>query len=114
VSDYIVSINVTPEELAYGVQPIFEKVCEAIDDEFRVTLDSPVFAWNSVTKRKNGEIVSDPRNAIDLGGLRESQTLSFLPQPGLAVIEWCVPYAEVEFDHSTVDLVDFTLSRLRV
>ena len=94
------------------VEPVFKRKVKSLYDEFRNTLASPVFAWNSTTKRKNGSIVSDPRDAIDLGGLLDGQQLIYI-SPGLVAIEWEAPYTPIVFNHATVDLVKFTLERIR-
>jgi hypothetical protein len=106
------TMTLTAEDLAKGLQPAFESKCKKLHTNFRVTIESPIFAWNSVTRRKSGEIVSDPRDAVDTGKLRDSQTLTFL-KPGLAEIKWRVPYAKNVFDHAFEEIIPFTLERLK-
>ncbi len=106
------SLNINPSVLLAAVQPAFKQRVYSLYREFKTTINSPVFSWNSVTRRKNGEVVGDPRNAIDLGGLLEGQKLTFI-SPKTALIEWEAPYTAIVFDHATQNLVEFTLSRIK-
>lgn len=75
------------------------------------SLDSAIFSWGSVTHRKNGEIVSDPRNAIDTGVLQES--IHTINGKGLSnTIKFDVEYAANVLEHSSVDFIEFTIGRL--
>jgi hypothetical protein len=113
-SNYQFTVTLTPDQLAEHVQPAFKRVVNAVAAEFKTTIQSPVFAWDSTTKRRNGSIVSDPRNAVDLGGLLDGQQDPVYLNSRTAVIKWLAPYTPLVFDHAQVDLVDFTLQRLKL
>lgn len=75
------------------------------------SLDSQVFSWGSTTHRKNGEVVSDPRNAIDTGNLQES--IKSEEGRGLTnVIRFEAEYSAKVLEQSSVDFVEFTIDRL--
>lgn len=91
---------------------VLQKKIRQLETEFKVTLSSPIFEWNSSTKRKNGEVVGPVRNAVDTGKLKNSSIVQFY-KSGTGTITWRVPYSGVIFDHAKDDLVKFTLSRMR-
>ena len=84
---------------------------EKLTEGLKNSLDSTIFSWGSVTHRKSGEIVSDPRNAIDTGKLQES--IKSEEGRGLTnKIRFEAEYSALVLEHSTVDFVGFTLDRL--
>lgn len=85
---------------------------ERLFNGFQLTLDSPVFSWGTTTYRQNGEIVSDPRNAIDTGNLRDSMFIEQTDDLKRTIL-FGAEYTEEVFDHADVDLVEFTLDRLK-
>lgn len=52
----------------YVQDSIVPKFIEVLREE----IENPQFEWDSITVRKNGEVVSSPRNAVDTGELRDS------------------------------------------
>jgi hypothetical protein len=89
-----------------------EKQANRLNDEFRNTLNSPLFSWNSTTYRRNGDIVTDPRNAIDTRKLLESADVHRVTDYHFQII-WNVPYAaNVLGNHADVDLVRYTVNNL--
>ena len=83
-----------------------------LTEGMRDSLDSPIFSWGSVTHRKNGDVVSDPRNAIDTGNLQKSVVME--TGRGLAnKIKFEAEYAAKVMESSSVDFVEFTIDRLR-
>lgn len=113
-NNYKVTITLTSDQLANLARLAFEHVVNQLADEFKTTINSPVFAWQSTTKRRNGEIVSDPRNAFDTGALLAGQQDPVYLDSRTAQIQWLQPYTGIVFSHSTTDLVDFTLERLKL
>lgn len=85
---------------------------EKIFHGLELTLDSPVFSWGTTTYRKNGEIVSDSRNAIDTGNLRDSMFIEKTDDLKRSIL-FGAEYTEKVFEHADVDLVEFTLDRLK-
>lgn len=45
--------------------------------KFSELISSPIWEYPRITKRQSGEIVGSPRNIVDTGLLRASQTLTF-------------------------------------
>lgn len=83
----------------------------SLEQGLKDSLDSTVFSWGSVTHRKNGETVSDPRNAIDTGELQKS--IKSREGKGLRnYIKFNAEYSARVIEHSTVDFLQFTLERI--
>lgn len=53
-----------------------ESVLSGLDSAFTQKIESGEYEWPGPTYRANGELVFSPRNIVDLGNLRDSQTLS--------------------------------------
>lgn len=60
-------------------QRIFDRHVATLSKEFRVTFNSEIFDWPRMTLRSTGEIAGSPRNIVDTGRLRDSQTLVTAP-----------------------------------
>lgn len=45
--------------------------------EFQESIESDVWFWPSTTIRSTGEVVDSPRNIVDTGSLRDSQSIEF-------------------------------------
>jgi|TARA_B100001059_G_scaffold236685_1_gene289047 hypothetical protein len=56
-----------------------------LDSQFTKEINSKKWDWPNETKRKNGKTVTAPRDIVDLGKLRSSQTRQ---QTGRYSIEW--------------------------
>ena len=108
----VARLKINDQNLRALLSKKLEKKIKQLDKELRITIQSPVFEWDSTTKRKNGEIVGSTRNAVDTGKLLNSQRVTFSKNQ-TATITWSVPYAGVVFDHAKTDLVAFTLARMR-
>ena len=74
----------------------FTETSEGLEQHLVGMFDDPVWGWPNQTKRQNGQVVGSPRNIVDGGDLRGSQTLEF-PAVGVASLEWSVPYASSVF-----------------
>ncbi|WP_216915941.1 MULTISPECIES: hypothetical protein [unclassified Synechococcus] len=68
-------------------------VFQTLNARFQAALAKPVYSWNPVTTiRSNGQEVGSPRNIIDTGLLRQSNTGPTIN--GLrAEFRWTAPYA---------------------
>ena len=58
-----VKLKINRQNLDALLSKVLQKKIKQLDNEFKVTLRSPVFEWDSTTKRKNGEVVGSIRNA---------------------------------------------------
>lgn len=88
-----------------------DKKTKQLTEGLKDSLDSTVFSWGSQTHRKNGEVVSDPRNAVDTGELQKS--IQMEDGKGLTnKIKFEAEYSARVLEHSSVDFVEFTIGRL--
>jgi hypothetical protein len=46
-----------------------------LDGALRDAIDAPVYRWPRKTRRSTGEVVTSPRNIVDTGELRDSQSM---------------------------------------
>jgi hypothetical protein len=58
-----------------------------LDEQLKTEIQKPQYAWPRRTKRRNGSIVSTPRNIVDTGAFLASQR-SFQPDPLILRYEW--------------------------
>lgn len=64
------------EELLGRTETVLNDYAKTVDPEFRAQFERVVYRWKGpqgVTRRKNGEVVTEPRNIKDTGALQESQ-----------------------------------------
>lgn len=54
---------------------LFQDRVKILDTEFTATFNDPIFRWPRATVRSTGEIAGSPRNIVDTGKLRDSQTV---------------------------------------
>lgn len=64
---------------ANSFDQLFEDIANKLDSEFRKTIEAEIFTWDAATKRKNKSTVTSPRDIVDLGNLKESQSKSIQP-----------------------------------
>jgi hypothetical protein len=64
---------------ANSFDELFEDIATELNSEFRKTIEAEIFAWDATTKRKNSSTVTSPRDIVDLGNLRNSQSMSIQP-----------------------------------
>ncbi|MBW4531557.1 MAG: hypothetical protein KME02_12820 [Aphanothece saxicola GSE-SYN-MK-01-06B] len=77
-----------------------------LNNRFQAALASAVFEWPNQTTRSNGQVVGSPRNAVDTGLLRQSNTAPEIN--GLRVrYTWRTPYATAV--HEGAQLVNGTI-----
>jgi len=58
---------------------VLTDVAEDLSPQLKLQFEKEVYAWkgpNFETRRKNGEVVTEPRNIVDTGALRDSQKWS--------------------------------------
>lgn len=86
----------------YGDQLVAKTadVLEALSPEVYARSDNQItsdkWSWDRVTRRKNGKIVSSPRDIVDLGTLRNSASTPAIGNYIKGVdltITWSAPYA---------------------
>lgn len=70
---------------------------KSLGTAIRTGFDDPVYSWPGVTKRRSGEVAGSPRNVVDLGALRDSQTEPIRLQQFAYALEWTAPYANAVF-----------------
>ena len=77
-----------------AVQEALVKSANQLDSQFTKEIDSKKWDWPNKTKRKNGQTVSAPRDIVDLGNLRRSQTRQQTDKYSIEWI-WNVDYSVV-------------------
>jgi hypothetical protein len=81
----------------YGInQRTFERAMDWADTDFDQQMSLVQWDWKGIdgtTRRKNGEVVSEPRNIVDMGKLLQSKQRK---QAGRNVVdfEWTTDHAE--------------------
>lgn len=72
---------------------------ETVDElavAFEATIESSIFSWPRRTERSNGSIVGSPRDIVDTGTFRDSQSHA-LVNPLLVRFLWDIEYALIIF-----------------
>jgi hypothetical protein len=85
-------ININLSELNQKIDNAFEQLSYKFNDKLQEMITSVIWDWNNVTCRRNGDVVFTPRDIVDLGGLRDSQSLEF-PTNLNANFSYAVNYA---------------------
>ena len=60
-------------QLKLRVPQILTAYGQVMDQQLKTEIQTPQFSWPRTTKRRNGQIVSSPRDIVDLRGLLRSQ-----------------------------------------
>ena len=105
------SLKIDDSVLSQILKTHLDNRTEKLTEGLKNSLDSAIFSWGSVTHRKNGTVVSDPRNAIDTGKLQKS----IMSEEGRGLtnkIKFESEYSALVLEHSSVDFVEFTMERL--
>jgi hypothetical protein len=55
----------------------FQSTAIAFGEACQASVKSSIWQWNRITVRRSGEVVSSPRNIIDLGNLFNSYSINF-------------------------------------
>jgi hypothetical protein len=87
------------------------KKTERLNAEFRNTLQSPLFSGYDTTYRRNGDVVKNPRDAVDTAALLNSAKVDRITDYH-SRITWDKEYAAPIFDHADVDLVEYTAKKI--
>jgi hypothetical protein len=82
-----------------------------LNDEFRNTLQSPLFSGYNTTYRRNGDVVENPRDAVDTAALLNSAKVDRITDYH-SRITWDKEYAAKIFDHADVDLIEYTAKKI--
>lgn len=64
---------------ANSFNELFNDIARELGSEFKKTIEAEIFAWDRTTVRKNTLTVMSPRNIVDLGKLKNSQSMSIEP-----------------------------------
>lgn len=78
--------------IVQALEEAFEATNVQLGEEIQQGFSSAEYDWPNSTSRKNSQVVGSPRDVIDLGGLRNSQSFQML-NPSTASFTWDVPYA---------------------
>lgn len=75
-----VNVPLTFQQQYYSTQDIeaaFFNTVEALSQGFNDAMDWEGYDWQGATLRSDGELVTTPRNIVDTGALKHSQTIDF-------------------------------------
>lgn len=64
---------------ANSFNELFNDIARELGSEFKKTIEAEIFAWDRTTVRKNTLTVMSPRDIVDLGKLKNSQSMSIEP-----------------------------------
>lgn len=79
-TDYAIANTPIPQvfaseyQISGSLDGAFRLLANRLDDAFRLAIESPIWDWPRSTKRSNGETVFTPRDIVDQGTLRDSQS----------------------------------------
>ena len=94
------SIKIDTAKLDRAIAAAFEETAKELNDSFHQSIIDPKWKWDRVTVRRSGEVVSSPRNIVDLGTLRDSQ--DFKITANKVLYTWNVPYSlYVQYGYTT-------------
>lgn len=86
-----------PRYIAARVPVILRQYDAVIFPAFKAEISAPQFSWPRTTVRRNGQVVSSPRDIVDTGALRASQQRFTIGAAGLGLgYRWggpAAPYA---------------------
>jgi hypothetical protein len=106
------SVNISKQYIQEITSKVLQKKIRQLEEGFKETLDSPIFIYEGTTRRKNGTIAKPVRNAIDTGNLKRSIVATFV-KSGTGTIKFRKDYAAKVLSHASVDIVAFTLEKMR-
>jgi len=87
------AINTAAIERA--LQDVFGDFARGQDAAYKAAIADDLYSWPNETQRRNGETAGRTRNIVDIGDLRNSQSVQI---SGLeAVYSWDVDYAAIVF-----------------
>lgn len=86
------SVEVDLENIDDLFERAFTQTMKAFGHEIREAFSEEAWEWPNVTRRRNGQLVGSPRNVIDTGALRNSQTEPVV-KGDTAYIEWTAGHA---------------------
>ena len=90
-------------EFRKAVPVALNDVADKLNDEFQAQIEQVKWTWPNKTKRKNGATVESPRDIVDLGNLRSSQTRENI---GPLQVEWTWKTDYSAIVHNGPKLVD--------
>ena len=86
-------VRLDKDRIITAAQRAFADTVTDLDRQFKAEISAPKWGWPGSTKRKNGQVVSSPRDIVDEGDLLASQ------QVNIAVFaaewEWAVQYSAI-------------------
>ena len=85
-----------PNEL---IESAFKELVEGFNDQLREEIEAEKWEWSGITNRKvgagrTGKIAGSPRDIVDTGDLRDSQSFDYI-SPIYALYQWNVDHAAI-------------------
>lgn len=77
----------TANPIRQRVQRVLQLYRPVLREQLRTEIQKPQFTWPRSTRRRNGTIVTTPRDIVDTGAFLASQT-DFQPDPQKLLYQW--------------------------
>jgi len=81
-------------QLVQRARFVFGDYCTQLYPKFQESITQQKFEWPQVTIRKNGQVVTSPRNIVDTGAFKLSQERTML-NATTCLYTWNVPYSSL-------------------
>jgi len=81
-------------QLVQRARFVFGRYTTEVFPKFQESIEAQKFEWPNVTIRKNGQVVTSPRNIVDTGAFKASQERTML-NATTALFTWNVPYSSL-------------------
>lgn len=64
--------------ISHDIEDWFDAIAFDFGQACQTQMEQEVYEWGRITIRENGELVSSPRNIIDMGNLRDSYQIEII------------------------------------
>lgn len=87
------TIVIHVNQINQRIEQAFQKTNEDLKAEFKKQIETVQWFWPNTTQRRNNTVVGSPRDIVDLGVLRDSQSLTKI-DANTYEHHWSAPYAK--------------------
>jgi hypothetical protein len=86
------AIEINTDRINARINRAWASTNEALSTQFKAEIEAVQWPWPNATARRNGQVVTSPRDIVDLGELRDSQSLTQI-DPNAYEHRWDAPHA---------------------
>lgn len=94
-------VKIDTAKINKAIARSMDRTVDRLSESFDYAIEADLYDYPRTTVRKSGEIVSSPRNIVDLGNLLESKVVSRSNDGRSAEFAWDVAYAIAVHDGYT-------------